>query len=61
MPPPFKKYKTGRVSHGPAFLFCFKIQIAAILPELALIMGAGKIADMEWIWKVFGLVITVGS
>jgi hypothetical protein len=42
MPPPFKKYKTGRVSHGPAFLFCFKIQIAAILPKLSLIIRQAK-------------------
>jgi hypothetical protein len=32
-----------------------------ILPRIALIGGAGKIADMIWIWKVFGSVISFGS
>jgi hypothetical protein len=31
------------------------------LPGVALIGGAGKIADMIRIWKVFGFVINVGS
>jgi hypothetical protein len=32
-----------------------------ILPGVALIGGAGKIADMDWIWEVFGPVISIGS
>jgi hypothetical protein len=31
------------------------------LPRNGLIGGGRKIADMNWIWKVFGAVISVGS
>jgi hypothetical protein len=43
---------------------CFEdglTRIAKILPQLGIIDAVEKIPDMDWIWEVFGYVISVGS
>ena len=52
MPPPFKKYKTGRVSYGPAFFAALEnfnfpiINIQEYLPDPSHITELAKTADI---------------